>query len=161
PSISIGNDSRSITNDLQDYMMKWEDSPLENKVVIPTGTPLHIAMSMVLNQNGEFNTSIEWTDLTVPYVLEFNEGQSVLDIITKIRDLYMDWEAFYDVSGKFIFKRMKIQKKGGGPTMWDFSNEGDLITSFSETFSYKSVKNKVTVVGQVSSETGLTPRAES
>ncbi|MGE6347855.1 DUF5048 domain-containing protein [Bacillus mycoides] len=161
PSISIGNDSRSITIDLQDYMMKWEDFPLENKVVIPAGTPIHIAMSMVLNQNGEFNTSIEWTDLTVPYALEFNEGQSVLDIITNVRDLYMDWEAFYDVSGKFIFRKMKIQKKNGEPTIWNFSDEGDLITNFSETFSYKSVKNKVIVVGQVNSETGLTPRAES
>nr|WP_276578828.1 hypothetical protein [Bacillus sp. S0628] len=161
PSINVAKDNRSITISLQDMMMRWEGEQLEKKIVIPAGTPIHIAMSMVLNHNGEFNTSIEWTDLTVPYTLEFNEGQNVLDIITKIRDLYMDWEAFYDVSGKFIFRKMKIQRQGGEPTMWDFTQEGDLVTEFTENFSYKGVKNKIIVIGNMNDTTGITPKAEA
>jgi hypothetical protein len=161
PQISVTRDSREITIDLEDNMMRWEQKELENKLVIEAGTPLHTAVSSLMNLHGEWNTEIEFTELQVPYKLEFNEGDTILDILTKLRNLYMDWECFYDVDGTFVFRRMDIQKPYGEPIAWRFEREADLITTYKESFTYKNVRNRVVVIGAMDERTGLTPRAEA
>jgi len=160
PSIDISRDSRSISISLQDNMMRWEEEYLENKLVFDAGTPLYTAVTSLMNLYGEWNIDIEFTDLKIPYTLEFNEGESVLDIITKLRDLYMDWECYYDIDGTFVFKHVDIQLEGGEPVAWTFDKETDLITTFKESFSYKGVKNRCVVIGQMDSK-GVTPRSEA
>lgn len=161
PNINISSDSRSISISLEDNMAKWETEELETKLVIEAGTPLHTAMEQLMNYYGEFNTNIEFTELQVPYKLEFNEGDNILSVITKLRDLYMDWDCYYDVDGTFVFRKMNIQREDGEPISWRFSGETDFITSFQETFTYKNVKNKVVVIGNMDEKTGLTPKAEA
>ena len=39
---------------------------------------------------------------SVPYDLEFAAGGSVLDIINKLRDLYPNYETFFDENGRFV-----------------------------------------------------------
>jgi hypothetical protein len=161
PSIKISNDSRTITINLEDNMMRWEQEELDTQMKFEAGTPLHTAMEMLMNRFGEFNTQIEFTDLSIPHTLEFNYGDSVMSIIERLRDLYMDWECYYDVDGTFVFRKMKMQREDGEPISWVFDNKSDLIISFSERFTYKNVKNKVVVVGVINEKTGETPRAEA
>lgn len=161
PQIEITSESRSISISLQDNMMRWEQEQIENKIEIEAGTPLHTAITQVMNLHGEFNTIVDFTDLTVPYTLEYSEGTTVLEIITQLRDLYMDWECYYDIDGSFVFKKINIQREDGEPTSWRFDNEGDLITTFNQSFTYKNVKNRVVVIGQMDEGTGLTPRSEA
>lgn len=160
PSIDIDPISRAITINLEDRMTKWEQEELETKMIIEADTPLHTAVSALVNHYGEWNTNIEFTNLTVPYKLEFSEGDNVLSILTKLRDLYMDWECYYDTDGTFIFKKMNIQRRDGEPIAWYFNNESNLVTKFNETFTYKEVRNRVLVIGQMDTKTGVTPKAE-
>ncbi|WP_320340067.1 hypothetical protein [Bacillus cereus] len=160
PNIEISNDNRSISISLQDKMMRWEQEELENKLVIESGTPINTAIVKLLNSYGEWNTDIEFTNLTVPYKLEFDEGTNVATIIGKLRDLYMDWEAYYDVDGTFIFKKMRIQREGEEPVSWIFNEESNHVTSFRESYTYKEVKNKVIVIGEMDDKTGITPKVE-
>lgn len=160
PSVDISPDNRTISIELQDNMMKWEMEELETKVVIEADTPLHTAVAGLVNLHGEWKTDIQFTTLTVPYKLEFNEGDTVLDIIESLRNLYMDWEAYYDVDGTFVFRKMQIQREDGEPVSWSFKNDSNHITSFSENYTYKNVKNKVIVIGRMDDRTGITPKAE-
>jgi hypothetical protein len=163
PAIDISKDSRSISISLEDNMMRWEQEQLETKIKIEAGTPLNTAVISLMNQFGEFNTNVEFTSLKIPYTLEFNEGESILDILTTLRDLYMDWECYYDLNGDFIFRKMMIQREDGEPVAWRFDEElgSDLMTTFNETFTYKEVKNRVLVIGQMDEQTGKTPRSEA
>lgn len=162
PQVDISRHGSSIGISLQDNMMRWEEKQLENKIKIEAGTPLNTAVVSLMNSFGEYNIDVEFTDLKIPYTLEFNEGQSVLDILTKLRDLYMDWECYYDVDGTFVFRQMKIQRVDGEPISWKFEkgSQTDLVTVFKESFTYKNVKNRIVVIGQMNQTTGVTPKSE-
>lgn len=160
PNVQIDKNSRSIEIQLEDYMTRWEQESLENKFVIESGTPLNTAVLSTMNFFGEFNTKVEFTDLTVPYKLEFNVGESVMSMIEKLRDLYMDWDCYYDTDGTFVFRKMQLQRKNGEPVSWSFIDKANYITSFKESFTYKNIKNKVIVIGKMDEKTGITPRAE-
>ncbi|KYG38157.1 hypothetical protein AZF08_20070 [Bacillus gaemokensis] len=160
PSVDISPENRTTTIALQDNMMRWEMEQLENKIVIDADTPIHTAITEILHLYGEWKADIQFTTLTVPYKLEFNEGDTVLDIIETLRDLYMDWEAYYDVDGTFVFRKMQIQREDGEPVSWVFNGESNHITTFGENYTYKNVKNKVVVIGRMDDKTGLTPKAE-
>ncbi|MDY7043699.1 hypothetical protein RVS70_05720 [Virgibacillus sp. M23] len=161
PNVQINDADRSISINLQDNMMRWEQKELEDKFVIEAGTPLNTAVLSVLNYFGEFKTKIEFTELTIPYKLEFNVGETVMNMLTKLRDLYMDWDCYYDVDGTIIFEKMKIQVPEGEPIIWKFDEETDHLTSYSKSFSYKEVKNRILVKGVMDEKTGLTPTAEA
>lgn len=47
-------------------------------------------------------------DNTIPYDLEFEMGASILDVITKLRDLYPGYEAFFDNEGAFVCRLKDI-----------------------------------------------------
>lgn len=160
PQVSKANGESSISIELMDYMSKWE-MEIENKIVFSPDTPLHTAVQYLMNFVGETNTSIEFTDLLIPYTMEFEQGSQVVEILEALRDLYMDWECYYDVSGKFHFKQTLFQKKGGEPTVWSFANDAQHSISVTKSYTYKGVKNKVLVVGETNAKTGITPRAES
>jgi len=49
-----------------------------------------------------------WNEL--PYDLEFNIGSGFIDIMKQIRDLYSNYEFFFDVDGSFIFQEKPSTK---------------------------------------------------
>lgn len=161
PAISINTETNSIDIILEDNMARWETMELENRLVLEADTPLSTAVTMLMNSYGEWNVYVDFSDLKIPYKMEFSEGDNVLNILAGLRDLYMDWECYYDVNGSFIFRKMNIQREDGEPIVWTFDEEADLITSYSSQFSYKEVKNRVLVIGQMNEKTGITPKAEA
>ncbi len=161
PAIDITSNSRTVDIALQDNMMRWEQEQLENKLVFEADTPLNTAVISLMQSLGEFNLQVEFTDLKVPYKMEFDVGTTILDVLTKLRDLYMDWECYYDVDGTFVFRKMQVQRENGEPIAWRFDKGTDLITAFKESFTYKNVKNRVVAMGEVDEKTGVTPKSEA
>jgi len=163
PNVTIGSDDRSITITLEDRMTLWDQTEIEDKMQIPPNVPISDAMMQVLTLFGEtkFKYIQPTTDFLVPYTLEFEAGTKVIDIITKIRDLYMDWEAFYDTEGLFVFRQMNLQTNHDELVCWTFDGETDHQLEFQEQYTYKNVKNRVVVIGAMDEKTGLTPKAEA
>lgn len=159
PNINIISESRSISISLEDYMMKWEQEEIENTMVIEADTPMNTAITMIMNSVGEFNLKVEFSDLKIPYKLEYPSGTKVMDIIQAIRDLYMDWECYYNTEGYFVYRKTLVQREEDGRLAWRFVGDSNLITTFDESFVYKELKNKVVVIGQMDEKTGLTPKS--
>ena len=145
---SYDKESKELSLNLSDYMAYWEEKQIEEDFKIEVGTPIHIAIVHIMNMFGEFNTDIEMTELDVPQDLDFKIGTPVLDAIQKIRDLYMDYDCYYTVDGKFVFKRLKVQLEGEEEVKWRFGQGDDLLISMSKTSNFKNVKNSITVIGK-------------
>ncbi|MEH7207626.1 hypothetical protein V7094_15510 [Priestia megaterium] len=162
PSVSIAKDNRSITINLQDRMGRWEDEEFENTVIIEANTPIAEGLKAILTVMGETEFSeIQSSDLVVPYQLEFAQGSTVIDAIDKIAKLYMDWDAFYDTEGKFVFRKMQLVYDRTIEPQWVFDENSPLMLSFDENYTYKGVKNRIVVFGAMDEKTGLTPRSQA
>lgn len=86
----------------------------------------------------------------VPYDLEFNAGDSVCTMLQKIRDLYPDYQMYFDADNKFILEMI--------PSLYEdnvtFNNaflQSILLSSNGEstTRDYTAVKNCTKVWGKV------------
>ena len=86
-------------------------------------------------------------DTSIPYDLEFDVGTSILDVITKLRDLYPGYEAFFNNDGTFICRQKAIENND--PIYIDFEKFQDYITSDGETVNIdiNSIKNVIEVWG--------------
>ena len=152
----VDNSGKIVTIELEDYMMKWENTQLEEQMIIEADVPLNIAVIETMKQFGENNLKVELTEVNVPYELEFNAGDTVLSIIEKLRDLYMDYDCYYTADGTFVFRQMKIQLEGQEPIKWTFDGKKDISISISKVYDFKGVKNKVVVFGKTL-KNGTTP----
>ena len=87
-------------------------------------------------------------DNTIPYDLEFDVGTSIIDVITKIRDLYPGYEAFFDNDGTFICRLKDIANND--PIYINLNDFKNYVTAEGETISVdiNSVKNVIEVWGQ-------------
>ncbi|UDM72725.1 flagellin [Vagococcus fluvialis] len=165
---SVDVNSRSIDLSLSDKMGQYQDTELEKDMKIDIGTPISIAMQKLMEHLGEkkFGFIQESNpEEVVPYTLEFKIGDSVTDIITKLRDMYMDYACGYNVDGEFEFKKIVIQKEDEvAEPKWRFdstaNDRADLTLDFRETYSLKDIRNRVIVYGRGSEKTGIQPQAE-
>ena len=87
-------------------------------------------------------------DNTIPYDLEFDVGTSILDVITKLRDLYPGYEAFFDNDGTFVCRLKDISNND--PIYIILDEFKYYITSEGETVSVdiNAVKNVIEVWGK-------------
>lgn len=151
-SSTINATERKVSVTLDDYMMRWEDTPLEEKLVIEADTPLNIAVIETMKNFGELNVDVQITDVLVPYKLEYEAGESVMSIIQALRDLYMDYEAFYTSDGTFVFRKVNMQLEDSQVVQWRFEGTKDLILSYQKDYDFRKVKNKVIVYGKVNDD---------
>ncbi|MFJ8247278.1 DUF5048 domain-containing protein [Peribacillus asahii] len=162
PNVAISNDSRTITINLEDKMAMWGEEQFENKLIIEPDTPVHIAIQSVLSVMGETQFGyIQDSTETVPYQIEFAQGSSVLDALNKLVDLYMDWEAYYNTEGFFVYQKMTMKHDREMAPQWVYDEHSPLLISFNEAYTYKGVKNRVIVFGAMNEKTGLTPRSQA
>ena len=86
-------------------------------------------------------------DTSIPYDLEFDVGTAVIDVITKLRDLYPGYEAFFNNDGTFICRQKAIDNNDA--IYIDFKKFQDYITSDGETVNIdiNSIKNVIEVWG--------------
>jgi len=146
PSINISKDQKIISIELVDLMYIFEQKPLENIVKINSGISISDAMRTVVQSlGGENKLLIDTNANVIPYDLEFTADQSVLDVITKLRDLYMNWEVFYSVEGYFVFQ--EIPDRLNDSVIWNFTNETDFRITSKVDIAYDNIKNYVKILG--------------
>lgn len=171
-TLSVAADNSSIQIKLSDKMTQYDsdgaNSTLEHQLVIPAGTPISVAIRMMMELVGEtsfgqIDESSEDEVMTYDYTKEI--GTNIIDIIKELRDYYMDYICGYNIKGEFEFKKIEIQKETDSITpKWEFNStqtdRADLTVSFSESYNLRDIKNRVIVYGSTSTKTGYTPMGE-
>lgn len=99
---------------------------------------------------------IEQNNSEIPYDIEKSSTDTVYSILEEIRDLYMDWEIFFDENGRFIYQKIKNRYvKNPNPNYendvisFRFIEEHDLAVDYNVDYLFDNVKNKITIWGQV------------
>ena len=89
-------------------------------------------------------TTPDWN--LVPYDLEFSTGVTVWEIITKLRDLYPGYEAFFDEEGTFICQRIPNCDADNVVLTNEIINH--LVISENSTVDLSSVRNVTKIYGK-------------
>ena len=83
---------------------------------------------------------------TIPNDLEFSQGSTVYDLLKGLRDIYPDYEMFFDVEGTFYYK--PIPTGDGDPVLVDDTLWTNIVTSEQIDVDFQSVKNSIEVYGR-------------
>lgn len=166
--VSVDAATSSITIGLEDKMGRFESDELENMIKISPGTPISETIRKVMEDLGETKFGYIQESLpseTVPYTMEFGIGEEKIEIISKLRDMYMDYTCGYNTKGEFEFYKISVQKETEFEhPKWSFSNDAidgkDLMIEFKEDYVLKDIRNRVLVVGEMSDKTGITANGE-
>ena len=92
-----------------------------------------------------YQTSVEDNN-KLPHDLEFKAGDSLLNLIVKLRDLYPSWEAYFDKNGVFICRLIPTLESDDIMLPADTMNE--LVISENPSHSLKDIKNIINVWGK-------------
>lgn len=164
----ISDEQHVLDVALKDKMMKWIDMQLEYPLVINTGTPIDVAIKTFMEHIGEtdfgdFAQTLE--SEIVPYTINYAVGEDVIDLITELRDMYMDYVCGYNVAGEFEFKKIEVQAIHLiDEPKWRFDAQDNTLKtliSFDTNYNLRNIKNRVVVYGGTSTYSGITPKAES
>ena len=106
------------------------------------------------------------TDLTYPGDLIANVGESLVSVLDKIKNMFGDFEYFYDIDGKFIFQKKKtyvntsfnnLETSGKDiyaedaayTSSYTYSfEEGTLLTAFTNAPQILNIKNDFSIWGK-------------
>lgn len=150
PSIDIQISSKTISIKGYDKCCLLNDDisgQLMNKIIIESGTPISEAIkSTVMTQGLETRVLIDTSPYTTPYKIEKDAGDSVWNVIEELTNLYMSWESYYDVSGRFVFNEKK--NKLNSPIIWNFE-EKDFRLNGSQDIDFKNIRNNFTIYGKL------------
>lgn len=97
---------------------------------------------------------------TIPNDLEFNQGSTVYDLLAGLRDIYPNYEIFFDVNGVFYYK--PIPTGQNDPVLIDDTLWTKVVTSEQIDVDFQNVKNVIEVYGRThdpahfSTETSVT-----
>lgn len=112
------------------------------------------------------------TDLTYPGPLIANIGESLVSILDKIKNMFADFEYFYDVDGRFIFQKKKTYMNTSFNNLKTSDNEtyvndalytsatiysfedGVLLSAFSDNPQILNIKNDFSIWGKRKGVTG-------
>lgn len=117
--------------------------------VIPAGSKVAEVIQKTITQLGGFDKYIiEDEGLEIPYDIKKDMGSTVYDLLVEIRDLYSDWEMFFDVDG--VFHWQKIPSGKDAPVVLDFDQmDRQVIISEDIVLDFENVKNNVIVYGRL------------
>lgn len=73
---------------------------------IPAGEDIRQSIIATLKDAGITNYIVQDIQKEVPYDLEFGTGVTYADVWIKLRDLYDNWEFFFDIDGAFIWRKI-------------------------------------------------------
>lgn len=150
PSISISVSDYAVSISGMDKMCFLDDSvsgQLGYKTIINAETPISDAMSSTVELSGETKLLIDTTTNVVPYDIEKEATDSIYDIVDDLGSLYMNWKYYYDVSGNFVFTKLKNYLSD--PVMFDFSLYPQAIISISQNINYSNIKNYIKIIGKL------------
>lgn len=83
---------------------------------------------------------------TIPNDLEFSQGATVYELLAGLRDIYPDYEIFFDVNGVFYYK--PIPTGQDDPVYIDDTVWQGIVTSEQIDVNFQNVKNVIEVYGR-------------
>lgn len=83
---------------------------------------------------------------TIPNDLEFSQGATIYDLLAGLRNIYPDYEIFFDVDGTFFYK--PIPTGDGDPVLVDDTLWSNIVTSEQINVDFQNVKNSIEVYGR-------------
>lgn len=117
--------------------------------IVPAGSKVADVVKQTITQLGGFDKYvIEDEGLEVPYDIKKEMGSTIYDLLAEIRDLYADWEMFFDVDG--VFHWQKIPSGKDAPVVLDFDQmDRQVIISEDIVLDFENVKNNIIVYGRL------------
>jgi len=161
PSVKYSATEKTLSLEGLDLMCTFEGTlggsleAVETK--IPVNTPISDAIKTIVTTFGyvsKNNLYVEQNTATIPYEIEVQAGDSVYSLLEKIRDLFMDFEMFFDEDGRFIYQKIKSRFVSTNPSINDiisysFLEENDLAVDYSVDYKFDNVRNKIITYGKL------------
>lgn len=154
PQISRSNDENKLTVELSDLFNRYNGifgGSIDNKVKIEAGGKLVEVLkdiatnSIFMGLNGN-KVLIENNDYEIPYDIEVDAGSNISDLLSKLMELYLGYELFFNQDGVLIYQKIKDYSTDIPIEILDNS---PIVTSYSEKKNFENVRNKVTVLGAI------------
>ncbi len=117
--------------------------------VVYAGSKIADVVKQTITQLGGFEKYIiEDVGYTIPYDIKKDMGSTIYDLLVEIRDLYSDWEMFFDVDG--VFHWQQIPDGENEPVVVNFDQLNQpLVISDSIDVDFENVKNNIIVYGRL------------
>lgn len=117
--------------------------------VVPAGNKIADVVKQIITQLGGFdNYIIEDVGYEIPYDIKKDMGATIYDLLVEIRDLYANWEMFFDVNG--VFHWQQIPDGENEPIVVNFDElRQKLVISDGINVDFENVKNNVIVYGRL------------
>lgn len=151
PSLVYNNTTKIVSIkglDLMCLLNGNRNGKLPKGINIPAGKNVRQAVYDIITEIGWIKTSMtDSTDNVVPSNLSFTRDDTYEDVLVKLRDLFPDWEFFFDGQGYFIFQQ--IRNKTNDPKMYDFSEDKCITTEYQLDLDWQKIKNKIVVFGSL------------
>lgn len=117
--------------------------------VVPAESKVADVVKQTITQLGGFDKYIiQDAGYEIPYDIKKDMGSTIYDLLVEIRDLYSDWEMFFDVDG--VFHWQQIPNGINEPVVLDFSQlKQKVIISETIDVDFENVKNHIIVYGRL------------
>lgn len=117
--------------------------------VIPAESKVADVVKQTITQLGGFDKYIiQDAGYEIPYDIKKDMGSTIYDLLVEIRDLYSDWEMFFDVDG--VFHWQQIPNGINEPVVLDFNQlKQKVIISETIDVDFENVKNYIIVYGRL------------
>lgn len=117
--------------------------------VVPAGSKIADVVKQTITELAGFtNYIIVDKGLEVPYDIKLDVGATIYDLLVELRDLYPNWEMFFDVYGVFHWEPIPTGETD--PVVLDFDQlKQKLIINDSVNVDFENVKNNIIVYGRL------------
>ena len=117
--------------------------------VVPAESKVADVVKQIITQLGGFDKYIiQDAGYEIPYDIKKDMGSTIYDLLVEIRDLYSDWEMFFDVDG--VFHWQQIPNGINEPVVLDFDQlKQKVIINDVIDVDFENVKNHIIVYGRL------------
>lgn len=117
--------------------------------VVPAESKVADVVKQTITQLGGFDKYIiQDAGYEIPYDIKKDMGSTIYDLLVEIRDLYSDWEMFFDVDG--VFHWQQIPNGINEPVVLDFNQlKQKVIINETIDVDFENVKNHIIVYGRL------------
>jgi len=160
PSVDYSPTDKKISFEGLDLFSLYDGTmggQLGYKTTVDINIPISQAIQTTMQSLANITKlNIESTSYTVPYKIEKNPEDTIWSLIQELNNLYMYYESYFDVDGRFIYR--KIQEFNTSPTIWDYTGD-DSVTAYKNTYNSSNVKNHIIIWGKTNDD-GTQAKAE-
>lgn len=150
PSFSYSANESKLSFEGVDLMSKL--TGLRNGIIpaittkIEAGEDMREVLVSTITQLGGFSKYVIDCEKEIPYDITIDIGGTVYDLLAKIRDIYPNYEMFFDLEGVFVFQKIPSSVDDQISVGYDLLK--DMIISEEVQINFEDVKNKVMVLGK-------------